>query len=828
MSQGAVHQNRGAGDWLERLSVVTSSIWGILMEAPAEHARIAGRDIKAAWSGVLKEPLSSAIIVGTMALTLGANATLIGIVDQLLMQLPRGVENAYRVVRVYGKGYWTALTRSWPDYLDLRDKSSAFSSVAAFQAGRVPVGREALRKLREEAITPNYFKMLGVKMELGRVFDETARAVAVISHSYWLSEFGGNRDAVGERLQVGGLTHTIVGVAPKAFTGVDPAETMVWTPLGELKRDRGNYGAVNVIGRLRDGLTLAQADLEANRANQQGLREDGLKADGDVMQLGAVSITQGPQAPQEIQVSKWLALAAIVVMLAGWLNVAQLLTARAVRRSRETAIHLALGASRMRLMRQWVSESLIFATVGGIAALLMLATLRQFVYRLLLPDLAMPGWSLGWRELGITAVLTLLSGVLTGWGPAWHAIRGSVITDLKQTGRHGSQRGSRLRRGLVMVQVAMTVVVLVAAGLFLQSLDSVLRIDPGFDLDHLMVVHLDSKWSGQQVRLAERARQLPGVVAAGLAHSIPGESAWRTRFYLDGRDPQRFYTEGGGIVNLLSTFVDPQGMQALGLQLRQGRWFRDADHTGSEPVAIVNEQLVRELWPREEALGKCLHLMKASAPCTRVVGVVNATRVESWFKPAPAQYYVPLAQPVRQEEAGGVLVRTKGNPAQLVGVVEKELQALVPAEAFVTVRPLQEVIEPVVRPWRLGATVLTGLGSLALLIALVGVFGLLSYLIAQRAQEWSIRQAMGATPMDIARRVLMAMLHLVFPGLIVGAVMAFAASRFIASLLYGVDPEGWFTYGAATMLVLGLASLASVVPMWRATRLDLLRQLREE
>lgn len=821
-------------NWLDQMLVFAISLWGILMEAPAEHMRIVARDVRQSWSAVVKDPLSSFIIVATMALTLGANATLIGIVDQLLLQPVPGVANADRVVRVYGSGYWTALTRSWPDYLDLRDKSSAFSSVAAYQTGQVPVGRKALRRLRQEAVTENYFTALGVKAELGRVIVEgvdggvNPAPVAVISHRYWMSEFEGSPDAVGDRLRIGDLTYTVVGVAAKDFTGVDPAETVVWTALGELRRDRGNYGAVNVIGRLREGLSLAQADSEANRANQQGLRGDGLKPEGNVMQLGAVAVTQGPKVPQEIEVSKWLAIAACIVMLAGWLNVTQLLTARALRRSRETAIHLALGASRLRLMRQWISESLIFALVGGAAALLMMAGLRQFVYRLLLPELPMPGWSLGARELGIMAGLTLLSGVLTGLGPTWHAFRHSVLSDLKQSGRSGTPQGNRLHRGLVMLQVAMTVVVLVAAGLFWQSLDRVMRIDPGFDLDHLLVVHVDPKWSSQQGRLAERARELPGVSAAGLANTIPGESAWRTRFYLRGRDPQRFYSEGGGIVNLLSTFVDPGAMAALGLKLRRGRWFSEGDRAGTEPVAIVNDQLVSELWPGQEALGQCLHLMKVDAPCTRVVGVVNNSRVESWFDAAPAQYYVPLAQPVREETASGVLVRTSGEPEQAAGMVERELQRLAPPEAVVEVRPLRAVIEPAVRPWRLGATVLLGLGGLALIITLVGVFGLLSYLIARRAQEWSVRQAMGATRFDIAKRVLSAMVMLVLPGLVLGAGIAFMASRLIGKLLYGVDPEGLPTYVAATMLVMLLACVASLMPMRRAARLDLAMLLREE
>lgn len=820
--------------FLDRMLLLLLSLRGILIEAPAEHLRILARDIRLSWSAAKKEPLSSAIIVITLALTLGANATLLGIVDQLLLQPVQGVADPHRVLRVYGAGYWTALTRSWPDYLDLRDNSSAFSNVAAYQSGRVLVGRNSTRKLRLDAVTSNYFATLGVKPQIGRLFSEnqdrggTPTSLAVLSYRYWNSEFAANPEVLGQSLRIADKTYTIIGVADKNFVGVDPAETMLWTQLGELRRDRGNYGAVQVVGRIRDGLTIEQADQEANRANQAGLRADGLKAEQNVMKLGALAITQGPNAPQEIQVSKWLVIAACVVMLAGWSNVTQLLTARALRRAHQTAIHVALGASRRRLMRQWLSESLAFALLGGAGALWMMATLRHLVYGLLLPELALPGWTIGLRELGITSALTLLAGFLTGLGPARQSFSDGLLMGLKQAQRAGSLRWNSLHRGLVMVQVALTVVVLVSAGLFLQSLDRVLSIDPGFDLDHLLVVHVDEKWASQHSRLAQRARELPGVAAAGLANAIPGESAWRTRFYLEGRDPERFYSEGGGRVNLLSTFIDSDAMQALGLKLKRGRWFQTADQAGSERVAIVNEQLVSELWPGQEPIGKCLHLMQANAPCTRVVGLVNSSRVENWFDPAPAQYYIPLSQPLREETPAGLLIRTHGDPGQLATAVQRDLQRLLPPEAQVEVRKLRSVIEPIVRPWRLGSNVLVALGGLALFITLVGVFGLLSFVIATRAQEWTVRQAMGATPFDIAKRVFQAMATLVLPGLLVGTAIALAASKWIASLLFGVQPGDFSPYLLAASLILLLAVLASLMPMRRATRLNLSMLLRQD
>ncbi|MCX6591857.1 MAG: ABC transporter permease [Acidobacteria bacterium] len=824
-------------------AIAIESFGGVLREAPLEHGRIAARDLRLAWQSIRKDWLASALIVITLTLALGANATMLGIVGQLLLRPVAGVTEPERVVRVYGKGYWRALTRSWPDYLDLRDQANAFSGVAAFQPGRVPVAKQTIRKLRRDRVTPSYFAVLGLHAEVGRLFREDREGganpppVAVISYAFWQSEFQGRRDVAGETLRIGDVAHTVVGVAPAEFTGVDAEATSVWTPLGELVRDRGNYGAVHVIARLQAGVSLSQADQEANRANQQGLRADGLKANGDVMQLGALALTQGPAAPREIRVSIWLSVAAAVVLLAGWLNITQLLTARAARRARETAIHLALGASRARLMRQWTSESLLLAALGGVGALGILLVAPPLIYRVLLPELPEPATQLGGSGVTLVGVLTVLSGLLTGLGPAWFSVSGHGITDLKRTNIAGEIASQRWRSLLVMAQIALTVVVLVGAGLFRGSLNRVQGLEPGFDLDHLLVVHVDTqavaglegaKLAALYDRLATRSRELPGIAAAGAAHSIPGESAWRTRFYMPGRDPQRFWEEGGGIVNRLSTFIEPGAMKALNLRLERGRWFEENDRPATEPVAIINDQLAREVWPHADALGQCLYQLRPDAPCTRIVGIVNSSRVESWFDQPPAQYYRPLSQPLREEMAAGLLVRVAGRPELAQAMVQQELQRLAPTLAFVEVKPLKSSIEPTVRPWQLAASVFWALGLLALTITAVGVFGLMSHSIAQRAPEWSIRQALGATPANIAGHVMKEAFRLAVPGLVAGVLLARVCSRWVASLLFGLTVNDAGAYASAALLVFLLAAGAMLLPLWRATHLNLAHQLREE
>lgn len=824
-----------------RASAILEALTGIATEAPLEHARILRRDLRHAWHALRTEALASFLIILTIGLAIGASATMASVVDQLLLRPVPGVEDPSRVVRVYGRGFWTAITRSWPDYLDLRDNTRAFTSVAAFQPSTSIVLAGGARRTRIERVTPNYFTTLGITPQAGRLFtadlDQPAAPVAVISTAFWRGALAADPQIIGKSIRLGTTPVTIIGVAPDSFSGVNPQSTSIWTPLPDLPRDRGNYGAVHVIARLRPGVTLAAADTDANEANQRGWLADGKEVDGLVMRLGALSLTQGPAAPREVTVSVWVTVVTGFVLLIACANVMQLLLARALRRSRETAIHLALGANRNRLIRCWLTESFLLTSLGGLLALAIVFYLAPLVYAQLLPDMPLLPRTLDWRQFAITMLVATLAGLLCGWLPARHAIRFGAASALQSGGWHTPRTSLRLRSALVSGQIALTLMLLVGGGLFIRSLVMVQSIDPGFALDQLVSIHLDASatpgidpttYAQAMDRLATRARQLPNVLAAGAIHTVPGESAWRTRFYLAGKDPNRFFNEGGGIVNRLSTFTTPEAMAALNLKLISGRFFTPLDRAGSTPVAIINQQLAREIWPTGNALGQCLQLMRPTAPCTQIIGIVNDTRVENWFEDAPAQYYLPLAQPVREESPSAILVRVSGDAADFTTTLRQQLQPEAPSLAMVDARPLATTIDPVLRPWRLAAAAFLSFGLIALLIAAAGLFGLLTHMTAQRRHEWCVRQAMGARPIDIAQRVYQSMLLLALPGLALGTLLALAAGRLVDSLLFRVTTTDTITWLAAILTMLCVVSAATLGPIRHSLSLDIARQLKQD
>jgi predicted permease len=781
------------------------------------------------------------LIILTIGLAVGASATMATVVDWLLLHPVPGVEDPSRVVRIYGRGFWTAITRSWPDYLDLRDNARSLQSVAAFQPSISLVLANGVHRIRVERVTSNYFQTLGVAPQAGRLLrpelDLPDAAVAVVSGAFWRGALNGDPQAIGSIIRLGTSPLTIVGIAPDGFQGVDPQAASLWTPLGNPVRDRGNYSAVNIIACLRDGVSTATADIDANQANLRGWQADGQKVEGPLMRLGALSLTQGPAAPKEVTVSVWVAAVTGLVLLIACANVTQLLLARALRRSRETAIHLALGANANRLMRFWLTESVLFAAGGGVIALVIVFYLAPQVYRHILPDMPELSRTFDFRQLSLTMLITAACGFLCGWLPARQSLRFGAAAALQSGGPHLTRDTLRWRSSLVVSQIALTFVLLIGAALFVRSMLGVQAIDPGFPLAQLVSIQLDASatpridaasYAQAMDRLAARARQVSGVAAAGTIHTVPGQSAWRTRFYLAGKDPNRFDNEGGGIVNRISTFSSPEAMQALGLKLVAGRFFIALDRADSAPVAIVNQQLAKEIWPNTNAVGQCLQIMKPGAACTQVVGIVNDTRVENWFDDAPAQYYLPLAQPVRQEQPTAIIVRVNGNAADYAVTLQRQLQGHAPSLALVEARPVAAAIDPILRPWRLAASAFLSFGLLALVIAAAGLFGLLTYITAQRRHEWCVRRAMGAGTGDIARRVYQSMLRLAVPGVALGTLLSLAAGRLVDSFLFHVSADDVLTHllVAATMLL--VVSAATIGPIRRSLSLDIARQLKQD
>lgn len=782
----------------------------------------------------------------TLALGIGANAAMFGVVDALLFKPPAHVEDADQVVRVYGKGNWTASTRSYPDFLDLRDGTTSFAAVAAYQDSLLNSGRGVeAQQIGGQRVSQSYFSLLGVRPAVGRFFaaeedrQPDGAQVIVIGHDFWQRQFGGDANAIGRELTIGDGVYTLIGVAPQNFVGVDLKRVEAWVPLGERpewRTNRGNYGAVNVIARLTSGASVRAAERDANAANLRGYARDGLKQETETMTLGPLQRGRGPVKPQEVRVSQWLAAVALVVLLIACANVANLMLVRGIQRRREIAVRLGLGANRTRLVRQLLTESLLLAVAGGVAALLIAVWVGPLIRALVVPgDVALDN-VIDVRLLGFTAGATLLTGLLCGIVPALQAGRVDLTAELKAGVREGTYQRSPARTALLVGQIAMAFVLLIGAGLFVRSLWNVRSVDLGFAAERLLTVNVNFSGAGYQPAEAEtlyrqmldRAQSVPGVERASAVNSVPFESSWRTRLYIPGRDPETWGEQGGGRYNRLSSFVTPDFFATTETPVLRGRGFTAADREGAPPVAILNEKLAGEIWPGEEALGKCLRVVKPSEPCTEVVGIVANTRTEELFAEAPGQYYLPLDQPRRAEMTNALLIRTRGKPEAVVETLRRELHTLSPNLPYIDVRLLQSSIEPRLLPWRLGATVFSVFGALALTVAMIGFYSVLSYIVSTRTHEIGIRLTLGAQRGDISKLLIGQGLKLLLGGLALGLLAALALSRITTSLLYGVTATDAVTLTAVAALFAATAFVACYMPARRATRVDPLVALRHE
>lgn len=519
-------------------------------------------------------------------------------------------------------------------------------------------------------MTQSFFPLLGIRPGAGRFFttaeDGVAAAggaaapVVVLGHAFWRNQFAADPHVLGREVRLGDAVYTDFGVTPKYFNGVDLGRVDVWLPLGERpewRADRGNYGAVNVIARLKAGVGVAAAEREANTVNMAGYARDGVKQETEAMALGPLQRGRGPSKPLEVRVAQWLASVSAVVLLIACANAANLLLTRGLRRRREIAVRLALGASRTRLVRQLLTESLALAALAGAAALLLAFVIAPLIRSLVLPDDAALGGVIDARVLAFTAAAALLCSVACGIFPAVQSSRPDLNVALKAGADRQSSGRWNTRSALVVGQIALTFVLLIGAGLFVRSFRNVSHINLGMDAERLLVVNVNLGGVGYKPeeaeafyrRLLERAKTVPGVEHASAVHSVPFQSSWRTRFYVPGRDPEVWGDAGGGRFNHLVNFVTADFFRTTGTAVLRGRSFTKADRAGSLPVAIVNESLARRIWPGEEALGKCVKVLSADAQCAEVVGVAADARMESLFEERSEQYYLPLGQPRRGE-----------------------------------------------------------------------------------------------------------------------------------------------------------------------------------
>jgi predicted permease len=835
------------------------------------------QDVRYALRGLRLRPGFAAIVVVTLSLGIGANATMFSILDRLLLRAPAHIVDPDRVVQFHSRYLGSSGVQSsqpYAIYPDLVTGVSDFEMVAVATPSAVvdrayyPLGRGATAtRIAGAQVSPSFFPLLGVRPHRGRFFQEdeagltNPQPLAVIGHGFWQRHFGGRDDAIGQELELGADRFTIVGVAPKGFTGIELSDVDVWIPIAAASGLRFAKGAdwsttrnsqwLNVIARLRPDATVERAEAQATAVFRTGERErfaasprgNPARADSFVVELSSIlpgkslrSFGIGSSS-DELRVSKLLGGVSLMVLLIACANVANLLLVRALSRRREIAVRLALGVTRRRLIRQLLVEGLVVAALGGAGALLCAQWSAGLIRGLLLADSAWSGSPIDGRLLAFTAAAALLTGVLTSLLPAAQASKPELTSALKSGSREGSVTRSRTRTTLLIAQSALAVVLLTGAGLFVRSLQKVASTPLGIDIDRVLVTQIDHASVGMSNsealeafrRFTERATTVPGVTAAATSIGLSFGLGWGTRLSVPGREQPE------NTNNPSQYAVTPGYFEVLGIGVVDGRTFTDADRAGSELVAVINETTARTYWPGENPVGQCVRIGADSMPCTTVVGIVTNARRQQLVEQPVSQVYRPLDQVPAVESDRTVsffgysmVARTSRDPRSVAEPLRRMLQASAPNVPYAHVRPLAERLGRQTRSWNLGATMFSIFGVLSLVLAAIGLYSVVAFTVAQRMHEFGVRVALGASGRSLLRLTVLRGVAPAAAGILVGLGFALAASRLMEGLLFELSPRDPVVFGSVSVVLLVSAIAASLLPALRATRVDPMMALRTD
>ncbi len=824
------------------------------------------RDLRYTVRGLRRQPVFSIGVILTLALGIGANATMFGIVDRLLLRPPPHVVDAGSVHRLYvdargEDGVRTTQRRfSYAAFANIRAESRSFRDVAVWGVSTSAMGRGTdARQISGAMASAGLFPLLGVRPHLGRFFaeeeDQPPRGarVAVIGYDLWRAEYGGDPAVLGRTIHLDGSDYQIIGVAPAGFSGPSLERVDAWMPVTAASPDRINHfigdhswwevrGAswLSLVGRIAPGVSEEQAEAELAllyprilMSGPDGRTAERVERQSPHVVLGGIQADRGPDRSPGARVATALLGVSALVLVIACANLGNLLLARAARRRREIAVRVALGVGRGRLIRQLLLESVLLALVGGVAALLVAHWGGNVVRTVLLPDVAWGETLADGRVMLFTMLAALVTGVLAGLVPALLATAPSLAGTLKSGSRDGGGRRARTRTILLVVQGALSVVLLVGAGLFVRSLINVGRVELGFEPERVQVVDADVFGAGYQPaqsaaiydQLLTQVSSMPGVDAAAVVLTVPFRTVWDIDLRLPGRDSIPLMPGGAPLFNA----VTPDYFRTVGTPFNQGRSFTAADRAGSEQVAIVSQSTARILWPAGDAIGQCIHTTDESdAPCTTVIGVVGDVQWNDLRGEPRHQIYVPLAQQVTGPPMRTLLVRPSGDPRSLDAALRQAVQEVAPNVAYTPVTPLLDGVEPQLRPWRMGATMFTAFGVLALIIAAVGLYSVLAYSVAQRAHELGVRVALGASTNDVLRLVVGSGLRVTAAGVVVGVVAALLLGGRIEPLLYDVGARDPVVIGSVAGILLLVAAVASLLPAIRAARVDPNRALRSD
>jgi putative ABC transport system permease protein len=804
------------------------------------------QDVRFGARSLMKQPSFVALAALTLSLGIGANTAIFSVVNTVLLRsLP--YKDAEQLVAV-----WEAPTKtdqavfSPAEFLDYQAQNQSFTEMAAYRLMYFTLtGQGEPEQLDGMIVSANFFSLLGVQAELGRIFQpEDGRAgaprVAVISHDFWLQRFGGASNVVGKTLTLSGAPATLIGVMPSEFKDTSQSnERQIWLNPHQVVPDwipnstvdllsMRHTGYLQVIARLKPNVAMrqAQADLDAIAARLQGQSP---RPSGHSARI----ISLHEQTVGNVRPTLLILLGAVsLVLLIACANCASLMLARATERHKEMAIRTALGASRWRIMRQLLVESLLLAGSGGAGGWLLAVWSVQLIVASSLREIPrLNEIGLDYRVLAFTFVVSILTGLIFGLAPALAAAKPDLNTALKEGLRSATAGRNRLRQTLVVAEVALALVVLIGAGLLVGSFARLLAVKPGFNPQHLLTMRIDltnqrySKSVDKKrfvTELNARLEAVPGVESVGIGDDLPIAG---TNSSTSLKIKDRPAASPADLVSVGLHVINPHYFDALGTRLLKGRVFTERDAAGAPSVFIINETLARRLWPNEDSLGKMVRYNSAD-PWGEIVGVVEDVKFDGLHLASTPHLFEPYQQNAWSFLVG--VIRSPLDQSTLLAAAQHEVKSLDPDLPFSNVRTMEGVVAQSLATRRFVLLLFGLFAGLALLLATVGVYGVLTASVSQRTRELGVRIALGATARDVGRLIVGQGLKLVLSGIALGLVGSLALQRMIEKLLFGVSPTDPLTYIAIALFLIGVALVACWIPARRATKVDPLVALRSE
>jgi predicted permease len=806
------------------------------------------QDIRFGFRQLMKQRGFAALAIISMALGIGANTSIFSLVDTVLLR-PLAVKEPSQLVELYGTLHngadWSL--QSYPNYKDYRDRNTVLSGLFVY---RVVVSSLTVNNSSQRVwgylVSGNYFDVLGVKPMLGRAFlpeeDQTpdSHPVAVISYNCWQHRFGGDPAIVGKRVEFNSRPFAIIGVAPKGFIGTEVAydpemfiPVMMATAIepGSRWLERRDNSNLFTVGRLKPGVSEARAKAELETITAQ-MAKDYPENVGRGIRLGKPGLFIPDIENSVFAFTGVLAAVGALVLLLACVNLASLLLTRATERRKEIALRLAIGASRQRLVRQLLTESILISLSGGAAGVMLAAFINSAVRGIRLPSDITLLFDLrtDWRVLTFALVLSIATGILFSLIPALQSSNPQLVPALKDESSMAGFHRSRLRNGLVVAQVSLSLVLLISAGLIVRSLQAAQKMRPGFNPENAVAISFDVSLQGYneergrafQKQVLERARALPQIENAALTDNLPlGLNYNDNTIYIEGSE-----FKGASTLPIAIPFGSSPGyFDVMGIPLR-GRDFRDDENKLEHRVAIVNETFAKKFLNGADPIGRRFNWHGPDDPFFEIVGVVPAGKYNSLGEdPKPAVY-----TPLYRDYNGGVtlVARTHGDPRAVLNDLRKLVHELDPSVSVYSMKTLRQHLGTSLFPARMAAIALGSFGVLALILAAVGIYGVMSHVVAGRTREIGLRMALGAQLSDVQKLILKQGMFLAAIGSLGGLMVALAGARMMKSLLYGVSSSDPITFACVALLLLNVALLACWIPARRASRVEPMIALRAE